>query len=398
MRRIIPVWQVNQYVGELIQSDYSLTDLWVEGEVFNCKYYPSGIYFTIKDYRASLKAVMFVQEVSHLSFRLQEGMKIYARVRLELYEKAGIYQAIVKDIEKQGRGILYEQFEQLKIKLEAEGLFDEKLKKPIPLFPKHVGIITSKSGAAIHDIIKISKRRNDTVLLTLYPVHVQGEKAVTDIVEAIKIANSEKRVEVIILGRGGGSIEDLWAFNEEPVARAIAASHIPIVSAVGHEIDFTISDFISDKRAATPSAAAELIVPSKDEWLAKIDNKRKRLSYLLIQKLEDAKHRVEKAASYPLFTNKTRYLNTKLQELDTYYYKLKTSYEKNLQIYQKRYELALHNLDRLSPLNTLKRGYSLVSLQNGKILKSSDEVTIGSTVEIQLAQGKLQATIERKER
>lgn len=397
MRRIIPVWQVNQYVSHLIESDYSLIDLWVEGEVFNCKYYPSGIYFTIKDCRASLKAVMFTKEVSHLSFRLQEGMKIYARVQLELYEKAGVYQAIVKDIEKQGRGILYEQFEQLKMKLEEEGLFDEKLKKPIPLFPKHIGIITSKSGAAIHDIIQVSKRRNHTILLTLYPVHVQGEQAATDIVEAIQIANTEKRVEVIILGRGGGSIEDLWAFNEEMVARAIANSDIPIISAVGHEIDFTISDFVSDKRAATPSAAAELVVPSKKEWLTTIEHKQRRLAILLMQKLEQAKYRVEKAASYTLFTNKARFFNTKRQELDTYFYRLKTTYEKNLQIYQQRYEVALHNLDRLSPLNTLKRGYSLVSLKDGTILKSSNEVAVGSLVDIVLAQGKLEAVIKGKD-
>lgn len=374
MRRIIPVWQVNRYVNQLIDSDYSLNDLWIEGEVSNCKYYPSGIYFTIKDSRASLKAVMFTREAENLSFRMQEGMKLYARVRLELYEKMGTYQAIVMDVEKQGKGILYEKFEQLKENLAQEGLFDESLKKPIPLFAKRVGIITSKSGAAVHDIIKVAKHRHSGIPLILYPVHVQGDHAVPDIVEALEIANHENCVDVIILGRGGGSIEDLWAFNEEAVARAIVHSKIPVVSAVGHEVDFTIADFVSDKRAATPSAAAELVIPSKQEWHNVLSSKEKRLESLLNQKFDKAK--------------------TELERKET---TLKMYYERNMARYQKRYELALHNLERLSPLNTLKRGYSFVSLEDGKVIKSAEDVALESTIHIVLAEGKLKAVVKEKE-
>lgn len=396
-RKIVSVWEVNQYVSRLIEEDYTLSDLWIQGEVSNCKYHHSGhVYFTIKDARASIQAVMFERDARRLSFRLEEGMKIYARVRITIYEKTGAYQAYVFDIEKQGKGLLYERFERLKAKLQTEGLFDEALKQPLPVFPKHVGIITSQTGAAVKDIIQVAKRRNPSIPLTIYPTHVQGEYAVAEIVEALRIANEEKRVDVIILGRGGGSIEDLWAFNEEEVARAIAASSIPIVSAVGHEIDFTISDFVSDKRAATPSAAAELVIPSQKELMEIISNYKRSLSMRMEAKTGAAKRQLEYLISRPVFAKKDLFYKSKMQEIDDYNQKLGYAYEKLLNAHQKRYEIAVHNLERLSPLNTLKRGYSLVSHEE-RLIKSKQEVKTGDVVEITVTDGSFKAKVCEKE-
>lgn len=396
-RKIVSVWEVNQYVSRLIEEDYTLGDLWLQGEVSNCKYHHSGhVYFTIKDARASIQAVMFERDARRLSFRLEEGMKIYARVRITIYEKTGAYQAYVFDIEKQGKGLLYERFERLKAKLQTEGLFDEALKQPLPVFPKHVGIITSQTGAAVKDIIQVAKRRNPSIPLTIYPTHVQGEYAVAEIVEALRIANEEKRVDVIILGRGGGSIEDLWAFNEEEVARAIAASSIPIVSAVGHEIDFTISDFVSDKRAATPSAAAELVIPSQKELMEIISNYKRSLSMRMEAKTGAAKRQLEYLISRPVFAKKDLFYKSKMQEIDDYNQKLGYAYEKLLNAHQKRYEIAVHNLERLSPLNTLKRGYSLVSHEE-RLIKSKNQVKTGDVVEITVTDGCFKAKVCEKE-
>ena len=396
-RKIVSVWEVNQYVSRLIEEDYTLSDLWLQGEVSNCKYHHSGhVYFTIKDARASLQAVMFERDARRLSFRLEEGMKIYARVRVTIYEKTGAYQAYVFDVEKQGKGLLYERFERLKAKLQQEGLFDEALKKPIPSFPKHVGVITSQTGAAVKDIIQVAGRRNPSIPLTIYPTHVQGEYAVAEIVEALRLANSEKRVDVIILGRGGGSIEDLWAFNEEAVARAIAESEIPVVSAVGHEVDFTIADFVSDKRAATPSAAAELVIPSQKELMDMILNYKRGLSVRMEAKTSAARRQLEYITSRPVFAKKDLFYKAKMQEIDEYYYKLSHAYEKLLGTHQKRYEIAVHNLERLSPLNTLKRGYSLVSYDD-HLVKSVKQVEIGDTLEITVTDGSFTAKVCGKE-
>lgn len=396
-RKIVSVWEVNQYVSRLIEEDYTLGDLWLQGEVSNCKYHHSGhVYFTIKDARASLQAVMFERDARRLSFRLEEGMKIYARVRVTIYEKTGAYQAYVFDVEKQGKGLLYEQFERLKAKLQAEGLFDEALKKPLPPFPKHVGVITSQTGAAVRDIIQVAGRRNPSIPLTIYPTHVQGEYAVAQIVEALRIANAEKRVDVIILGRGGGSIEDLWAFNEEAVARAIAASEIPVVSAVGHEVDFTISDFVSDRRAATPSAAAELVVPSQKELLEMLLGSQRRLSMRMEAKTRAAKQKLDYITSRPVFAKKDLFYKTKMQEIDDYYHDLSRAYEKQLQSHQKRYEIAVQNLERLSPLATLTRGYSLVS-HNTHLVKSVQEIKPGDEVEITVTDGCFKAKVCEKE-
>ena len=396
-RKIVSVWEVNQYVNRLIEEDYTLSDLWLQGEVSNCKYHHSGhVYFTIKDARASLQAVMFERDARRLSFRLEEGMKIYARVRMTIYEKTGAYQAYVFDVEKQGKGLLYEQFERLKMKLQIEGLFDEALKKPIPKFPKKVGVITSQTGAAVKDIIQVARRRNPSIPLTIYPTHVQGEYAVPEIVDALKIANKEKRVDVIILGRGGGSIEDLWAFNEEAVARAIAKSEIPIVSAVGHEVDFTIADFVSDKRAATPSAAAELVIPSQKELMDTLLKYERSLKLQMDAKASRARRQLEALTSRPIFAKKDVFYKRKMQEVDELSQKLYYTYSLMLQGHQKRYEIAIENLERLSPIHTLKRGYSLVSHDQG-IIKSIKQVKLGDIIEVTVTDGNFKAKVSEKE-
>lgn len=396
-RKIVSVWEVNQYVSRLIEEDYTLNDLWLQGEVSNCKYHHSGhIYFTIKDARASLQAVMFERDARRLSFRLEEGMKIYARVRVTIYEKTGAYQAYVFDIEKQGKGLLYEQFERLKMKLQIEGLFDETLKKPIPKFPRKVGVVTSQTGAAVKDIIQVARRRNPSIPLTIYPTHVQGEYAVPEIVEALSTANREKRVDVIILGRGGGSIEDLWAFNEEAVARAIAKSEIPIVSAVGHEVDFTIADFVSDKRAATPSAAAELVIPSQKELMETLLQYERSLKLQMQAKTNSARRQLEAITSRPIFAKKDVFYKRKMQEVDELSQRLHYTYSLMLQSHQKRYEIAVQNLERLSPIHTLKRGYSLVS-HDKEIIKSITQVEVDDMIEVTVTDGSFKAKVSEKE-
>lgn len=396
-RKIVSVWEVNQYVNRLIAEDYTLNDIWIQGEVSNCKYHHSGhIYFTIKDTKASIQSVMFSRDAMRLAFKLEEGMKIYARIKISIYEKTGNYQAYVYDIEKQGRGILYERFERLKAQLEAEGLFDLQYKKELPRYPKAVGIITSSTGAAIQDIIQVAARRNSAIPLVVYKASVQGELAVPELIKAIKIANKENKVDIIILGRGGGSIEDLWAFNEEEVARAIFNSKIPIISAVGHEVDFTISDFVSDKRAATPSAAAELVIPAKSECIEMITAYKKTLNMRMQTKINLSKRHLESLITRPVITNKSYFYKVKMQAIDQYSKRIGDAYRLVLLNKNKQYELAVANLERLSPLATLQRGYSLVNNKD-KLIKSIHEVDIGDELSITVKDGKFKAKVCKKE-
>ena len=396
-RKIVSVWEINQYVARLIDEDYMLSDIWLQGEVSNCKYHHSGhIYFTIKDERSSINAVMFERDARRLSFRLEEGVKIYARVRITIYEKTGAYQAYVFDVEKQGKGVLYEKFERLKAQLQQEGLFEASYKKALPAFPKNVGVITSSTGAAVQDIIRVAGSRNPSIPITIYPTHVQGEYAAPEIVEAIETANKEKRVDVIILGRGGGSIEDLWAFNEEMVARAIFASDIPIVSAVGHEVDFTISDFVSDKRAATPSQAAELVVPSMKELAELIKSYERSMEVRLLEKTRSARRHLESLLSRPVFVNKDQFYKMKMQEVDELTKSLTYQYKTALSKHERRYELAVEKLERLSPLNTLKRGYSL-AMKDSQVVRSVQDVAVGDDISLMVSDGTIYAKVCEKE-
>jgi len=397
-RKIVSIWEVNSYVSSLIEEDYMLGDVWLSGEVSNCKYHHSGhIYFTMKDERASISCVMFARDASKLDFKLSEGVKIYARVRITIYEKTGVYQAYVHEIEKQGKGLLYEKLEELKNKLAKEGLFEVEHKQDIPSFPKRVGIITSITGAAIKDITQIAKRRNPSIPLYIYPVHVQGDLAIREIISAIQKANSDHLVDVIILGRGGGSIEDLWAFNEELVVRAIFDSAIPIVSAVGHEVDFTLSDFVSDKRAATPSAAAEIVFPSKDELQEVIKRYSSSIKYMTEQKIRYSKEKLEYLTSRPAFRIKDKFYKDKMQEVDVLMQALNSQYKSILTKAFNHCEFATGQLEQLSPLLTLKRGYSFITNQQNKIITSVKDVSVEEVLSITVTDGVFKAQVYKEE-
>lgn len=397
-RKIVSVWEINSYVTRLIEDDYMLGDVWLSGEISNCKYHHSGhIYFTMKDEKASISAVMFARDAQRLDFKLSEGIKIYARARITLYEKTGAYQAYIHDIEKQGKGLLYEKFEALKEKLSKEGLFNQESKKEIPVFPRRVGVITSATGAAVKDIIQVAKRRNPSIPLYIYPTHVQGEWAVGEIIKAIQKANEDNLADVIILGRGGGSIEDLWAFNEEAVARAIFASEIPIVSAVGHEIDFTISDFVSDQRAATPSAAAEMVFPSKDELEELIGRYDSSLKYIMEQKVLRAKEKLAYITNRPAFKYKDKFYKDRMQEIDAMIGRLNNQYKNRLVRAFGKYELAAGKLEKLSPLTTLKRGYSFITNDQNKVITSVKDVYPDEMLNITVTDGVFKAKVYKEE-
>lgn len=396
-RKVVAVSDVNRYVSHLFEEDYMLRDLWVAGEVSNCKYHHTGhIYFTLKDDKAGINAVMFSKDAMKLSVKLTEGTKIFARVRIALYEKTGAYQAYVSEVEMQGMGTLYEQFEKLKAKLLEEGLFDQAYKKPIPKFPQKVGVITSITGAAIKDILQVAGRRNPNIPVYIYPSHVQGEHAKDEIVASIKKANEEHEVDVIILGRGGGSIEDLWVFNEEAIARAIFASKIPIVSAVGHEVDFTISDFVSDLRAATPSAAAEMVFPAQSEYEELIKKYKETLMYTVKNRIADGYRRLEAITSRPIFTNKSKHFQDLMLEVDALSIQLEKAYQNRIKSAYYLFEDRVNQLEKLSPLATLKRGYGVVASEDGHVIKSADEVEVGDTISIRLAEGSIGAKVYKK--
>lgn len=396
-KRAVTVSELNRYVSRLLDEDFMLRDLWIEGEVSNCKYHHSGhIYFTIKDQAASISAVMFERDAKRLTFKLTEGTKIYAKAKITLYEKTGTYQAYVSLIELQGIGVLYEKFEKLKQQLAQEGLFDEKHKKEIPVFPQKVGVITSITGAAIKDIIQVAKRRNSGIPIYIYPVHVQGEHAQKEIIEAIQKANEDKIVDVLIIGRGGGSIEDLWVFNEEALARAVFASSIPIVSAVGHEIDFTICDFVSDSRAPTPSAAAEIVFPSGEEYTELIKRYQRTLSYMMAQTLNKAQDRLSYLISRPVFKEKGKFVYEKMQLVDMLTSDLTKAYKNQIKAFTNQYLLKLEQLEKLSPIATLKRGYSLVTDENTKIIRSVNNVKENQLVNITVADGSFYAKVVKE--
>ena len=396
-RKVVAVSEINRYVSHLLEEDYLLSDVWLSGEISNCKYHQSGhIYFTIKDERASISAVMFARDATTLDFLLKEGLRVYVRGRISLYEKTGQYQCYVIEVEKQGKGTLYEQFERLKKQLEEEGLFDSKYKKPLPTYPQKVGVITSNTGAAIQDILQVSKRRNNAIPIYIYPTAVQGEYAKKGIVSAIERANQDALVDVLIVGRGGGSIEDLWSFNEEEVARAIFNSKIPIVSAVGHEIDFTISDFVADKRAATPSAAAEMVIPDKESYLLKIERSKELLQHHLKRHLEFEQRRLGQLLSRPIYQNKQKYFKDLMIRVDTSQEQLIKAYTNHLNFTRNSLNNKITKMEKLSPLLTLKRGYSVTTTQSGEMVTHKDQVEVGDYIKVALQEGTLHAEVVKK--
>lgn len=393
-RQALSVTQVNLYIKEVIARDDILCDVLVKGELSNFKAHTSGhMYMSLKDEGGVMRAVMFRSSASKLTFKPQNGMKVIARGRISVYERDGQYQLYIEDMQQEGQGDLYAAFERLKIKLSAEGLFDPAHKQKLPKYPKKVGVVTAPTGAAIRDIINVLSRRFSYADIVLYPVLVQGENSAQSIVSAIEYFNDTKGADVLIVGRGGGSIEDLWSFNEEIVARAIYNSTIPIVSAVGHEIDFTISDFVADLRAPTPSAAAELVVPSQTELGEKFYNVYRRIFQQGMRVIERGRMRVEQCEDRSAFKNPVRLIDDEKQHLDNVSYMFETAC-KNV-IRDKRVTVAERaaRLDGLSPLGTLSRGYSVSKAQDGRVIKSVNQVNVGDRIDVRVSDGEIKAEV-----
>ena len=377
-----------------MDHDFLLFQLSIRGEISNFKLHYSGhMYFTLKDEQSTIRAVMFKSSNYKLKFKPENGMKVIAQGRISVYERDGQYQLYVENMQPDGIGALHIAFEQLKKKLEAEGLFDSERKKSLPKFPKRIGVVTSATGAAIRDILNVLKRRYPAAEVLLYPVLVQGEQACFEIVEGIQYFNDTKSVDVIITGRGGGSIEELWAFNEEIVARSIAASQIPVISAVGHETDFTIADFVSDVRAPTPSAAAELAVPSQYELRDKVQGLQSRLIYALNNRLESRRLKLERLMQSTAFRNPLDNISQSRLRLD----EMGKDLLKNMlyQLKNQREQLAslCGKLDALSPLSVLSRGYAIVKTSDGQIIRTVHEVNEQQKIKVQLQDGEFQCTV-----
>ena len=393
-RQIISVGQVNEYIKNLMDTDALLNNLCIRGEISNYKIYPSGHhYFTLKDEAGALRCVMFRSSASRLRFRPENGMKVLALGRITVFPRDGAYQLYCNDLTPDGVGDLYVAFEQLKAKLSAEGLFDPQHKKSLPPFPHRIAIITSGAGAAIMDMLRILGKRYPLSKVVILPVRVQGAEAPAEIAGAIRYANKYKVADVIITGRGGGSMEDLWAFNDERVARAIFASEIPVVSAVGHEPDVTISDFVADVRAATPSNAAELVAPDQNDLRTYLLTARKRMAQAMQKQLKLERKTLESLKSRKVLQSPINYVNERRMLLDHTAQKLTAAAQRNFTGQKQRFVRLTAKLDALSPLKVLSRGYSLVIDADGHVVQRAEQVTIGDRVDIKLHQGSLSASV-----
>ena len=390
----VTVSDLNRYIKDKIANDENLSQILVKGEISNFKnHYTGHLYFTLKDENSLIKCVCFKTYAEKLTFMPKDGMKVIVLGSVSVFERDGIYQIYVKIMEEDGLGDLYTKYKELKEKLEKEGLFDETHKKKIPFMPKTIGVLTSQTGAVIRDIINVSTRRNPNVHIRLLPVPVQGDGAAEKIASGIELMNEKKLADVLILARGGGSLEDLWPFNEEVVARAIYNSELPIISAVGHETDFSISDFVADLRAPTPSAAAELAVADVYEVKKKISDYQDRLRMALIKKVEVMKLRYDKCMASAVFKEPLRKVNDNYLVLDNLLKRLEVAIKTKQEQEKNRYVKLVSKLDTLSPLKTLARGYTLTERQ-GKIIKSKDELQKGDIVDIRFTDGKKQAVID----
>lgn len=389
----VSVSQLNSYIKDKIADDEYLNNVLVKGEISNFKnHYTGHMYFTLKDENSLIKCIMFKSYAQRLDFMPKDGMKVFVLGGVSVFERDGVYQIYAKAMQEDGVGVLYKKYEELKQRLELEGYFDESHKQKIPLMPKTIGVLTSQTGSVIRDIINVSTRRNPNVNIRLLPVPVQGEGAAEKIADGIRFMNDNNLADVLILARGGGSLEDLWPFNEEIVAHAIYNSKIPIISAVGHETDFSISDFVADLRAPTPSAAAELAVPDVYEIKQKINTYQNRLRLSLIKKVEIMKLRYEKCMSSRVFKEPLRNINDNYLKIDSYVKRLENTIKVQQKEEKTKYIELVSKLDALSPLKTLTRGYSIAE-QNNKIIKSAKELNTGDKIDIRFVDGKREAEI-----
>ena len=394
MNKVFSVAQINAYIKRIFQSDYALNRIYIKGEVSNCKYHSSGhIYFSLKDDKSQISCVMFAnQRINGLDFEMENGQTVIVSGSISVFERNGTYQLYANEISLDGIGRLYVEFEKLKDKLYKEGLFDHEKKKPIPQNPKTNGIVTAKTGAAIHDIMSVAKRRNPYIQLVLYPAQVQGDGAADTIVRGIQTLD-RYGVDTIIIGRGGGSIEDLWAFNEEMVARAIYAAKTPIISGTGHEVDTTIADYAADLRAATPTAACELAVPDLRETLDAIDARKRSLSVQIRHILRNYELRLEQ------YSGKLRSFDPKLQlqEQRMTLAELEDRLTKRMDFlrnrYQHRLELYAQRLHGLSPTAKLIGGYGYLSDQSGRPVVSATQISKGDEVQITISDGSIKTKV-----
>ena len=391
-RRVFTVSEVNSQVHDLLEA--SFPEVWVEGEVSNCKTYPSGhTYLSLKDAKSQVRAVLFKGAALSLKFKLADGLKVLARCRITSYESRGELQLILSAVEPREKGALQLALEQLKAKLSAEGLFDESRKKPLPPYPRAVGVVTSGSGAAVRDIINVLARRWPGLEIRVWPVRVQGEGAAAEIAAAVRGFNAlAPDTEVLLVGRGGGSIEDLWAFNEEPVARAIAESDIPVVSCVGHETDWTIADLVADLRAPTPSAAAELAVPEKAAVLDRIAELSDAMALTLRDRLEELAGRLARAAGHPLLQDPRRLWQQRVQRVDELTARLPAAARRMLERLGLKLDVCAGKLDAISPLKVLGRGYAIAT-RGGKVLTRASQVKKADRVSVRLHEGEIDCEV-----
>lgn len=391
---ILTVSQINFYIKTLIEDDPALKTVFVSGEISGfTRHYKSGhLYFSLKDERSVLKSVMFSSSASRLRFEPEDGMKVIIRGRIALYEPSGQYQLYVEDMQPDGVGALAVAYEQLRSRLEKEGLFKAEHKKPLPSFPFKIGVITSGTGAARRDIENIISRRWPCAEILLCPVAVQGKTAAQQLTKAVEYVDRHCSVDVIIIGRGGGSAEDLWAFNDEALARAVYNCKTPVISAVGHETDFTICDFVADMRAPTPSAAAELAVPDREEICARLDQSRYNLERLMDLKLSSEYKRLELIRSGVLFLPQ-QYIESRSLEADSCVKRFRSAAENYVTKKENELKTAAAALNLLSPLSTLSRGYALPS-KDGRVIFSSSQVNIGDKINLKLSEGSVNCTVE----
>ncbi|MDE2040089.1 MAG: exodeoxyribonuclease VII large subunit [Elusimicrobia bacterium] len=389
MRTALTVSQLAAAVHDILEGAFP--DVWVEGEISNCKTYPSGhTYLTLKDEASQLRAVLFKGAAWNLRFRLEDGLKVLARARVSCYPPRGDLQLILSAVEPKEKGSLQLAFEQLKAKLEAEGLFEASRKRPLPRIPQRLGVVTSLQGAALRDILSVLGRRWPALEILIAPVSVQGEAAKDEIASAIERLNRQfPELELLLVGRGGGSLEDLWAFNEEVVARAIAASRIPVISCVGHETDTTISDFVADMRAPTPSAAAELAVPDRDAVLEQIESSAAGMEASLRHAIERLGQRLEALRRHPFLQSPYRLYEERMRRVDELYGRLPEAMRRRLLHADKDLALQAQRLDAFSPLKVLGRGYAIARKADGSIVRSSRQVRRGEALSLRLAEGQI---------
>ena len=394
---IFSVSEANNFIKALLDQVPQLQEIYVRGEISNYKLYPSGHhYFTLKDESGAMRCVMFKGQAAHLRFRPENGMKVIAFGHISVFPRDGAYQLYCSDLTADGIGDLHVAFEQLKAKLEAEGLFESAHKKPLPKYPQKIAIITSSAGAAVHDMIRILRARWPLSKVLLLPVRVQGAEAPPEIVGALRYANKWKVADVIITGRGGGSIEDLWAFNDERVARAIYESDIPVISAVGHEPDVTIADYVADARASTPSNAAEIVVPDQKTLRRQLENVRARLAQDETARIEAQSERLRKLAQSRSLRDPMAFIADKRLLLDYTQSRLSSLAQQQTAVRQRKFEALCASLDALSPLKVLSRGYAMAQNEAGAVIKRAADVAVGEKIDVSLGQGSLSCRVENR--